>query len=371
MGSIAMNGSGEIALGYSVSSSTVYPSVRYTGRTADAPPGEMNIEEFEVVTGTSSQTGVNRWGDYSMMAVDPADDFTFWYTQEYMRGAWKTRINSFDFGPLLPPVALAGRDTVICENKPFLTQGAARHASSVLWSSSGNGNFIPTPPTSLSVIYLRSNQDIASGSVTLTLTANGYEEGWQDTDEMLLSFNQLPEADAGNDTLICVNHILTLSGEARYCSSVQWTTNGDGAFDDPSLLNATYTPGPQDIQSLSFKLTLTAYRMEPCDEDDSDQMKVTLDPCTGISNPIDRTIPVQIIPNPGTGLFDVFVRGWNDQVFDIQVLDASGQVIFTQRRILKSTDLLKKLNLTYYPKGIYFIKVQKGEMVQFEKLILQ
>ena len=111
--------------------------------------------------------------------------------------------------------------------------------------------------------------------------------------------------------------------------------------------------------------------MEPCDEDDSDQMKVTLDPCTGISNPIDRTIPVQIIPNPGTGLFDVFVRGWNDQVFDIQVLDASGQVIFTQRRILKSTDLLKKLNLTYYPKGIYFIKVQTGDMVQFAKLILQ
>ena len=370
MGSIAMNSNGEMALGFSVSSSTTYPSIRYTGRTADAPLGEMNIEEFEVVAGTSAQSGVNRWGDYSMMAVDPADDVTFWYTQEYMKGAWRTRINSFDFGPLLPPVALAGNDTVLCENKPFMTQGAARHTASVLWSSSGNGNFIPTPPTSLSVIYLRSNQDIANGSVTLTLTANGYGEGWQDTDEMVLFLQKLPAAFAGNDTLICVNHILTLSGEADYCSAVEWTTNGDGTFDNPTLLNATYTPGPQDITNLSVKLTLTALSMDPCDEDDSDQMKVTLDPCTGIEDPVSQAIALQIVPNPGTGLFDVFVKGSREQVFDLQVLDGSGQVIFTQRGIIASDDLLKKLNLTYHPRGVYFVKVQTGHRTQVEKLIL-
>ncbi len=370
MGSIAMNGDGDMALGYSISSSTVYPSIRYTGRTADAPLGEMNIEEREVMTGTSSQTGVNRWGDYSMMAVDPADDVTFWYTQEYMKGPWKTRINSFDFGPLLPPVALAGNDTVLCENKPFMTQGAAKHAASVLWTTSGNGNFIPASPTSLSVIYLRGNQDIINGSVTLTLTANGYEEGWQDTDEMVLYLQQLPEAYAGNDTLICVNHVLTLQGEADYCSAVEWTTNGDGTFDNPSMLNATYTPGPQDIMNLSVKLTLTAFRVDPCDDDDSDQMKVTLDPCTGIDSPGSRSIPVQIIPNPGTGLFDVYVTGSSDQIFDLQILDGSGQVIFTQRGIIRTDDLLKKLNLSYHPKGIYFVKVQSGNRVQVEKLIL-
>jgi hypothetical protein len=100
MGSIAMNGSGEIALGYSVSSKTVYPSVRYTGRLAGDPFGQMSLGEGTLVVGTGSQThSTSRWGDYSMMAVDPADDCTFWYTQEYYEvtsnASWRTRIGSF------------------------------------------------------------------------------------------------------------------------------------------------------------------------------------------------------------------------------------------------------------------------------------
>jgi hypothetical protein len=100
MGSIAMNGSGQIALGYSVSSSTVYPSIRYTGRLPGDPLGQMTLGEGNIVAGAGSQTHyASRWGDYSMMAVDPADDCTFWYTQEYYQvtsnASWRTRIGSF------------------------------------------------------------------------------------------------------------------------------------------------------------------------------------------------------------------------------------------------------------------------------------
>jgi hypothetical protein len=100
MGSIAMNGNGDIALGFSVSSLQTYPSIRYTGRTAESPPGLMTFFEETIIAGGGVQTGdASRWGDYSMMSVDPTDDSTFWFTTEYMEqtGAvrWQTRIAGF------------------------------------------------------------------------------------------------------------------------------------------------------------------------------------------------------------------------------------------------------------------------------------
>jgi PKD repeat protein len=99
MGSIAMDGSGNIALGYSVSSSTVYPGIRYTGRLASDPAGTMPQGEHTIIDGAGYQSPSTRWGDYSAMSVDPADDCTFWYTNEYLpaNGLWQTRIATFRF----------------------------------------------------------------------------------------------------------------------------------------------------------------------------------------------------------------------------------------------------------------------------------
>ncbi len=84
MGSIAMDGSGNMALGYSVSSAATYPSIRYTGRLAADPAGTLPQGEATMIAGSGSQTGTAyRWGDYSAMSVDPEDGCTFWYTQEY------------------------------------------------------------------------------------------------------------------------------------------------------------------------------------------------------------------------------------------------------------------------------------------------
>src|SRR5271165_1767972 len=82
MGSIAMDRIGDIALGYSIASSAVYPSIAFTGRVPSDPAGALEAEAA-IVTGSGSQTGIlTRWGDYSAMTIDPADDCTFWYTQE-------------------------------------------------------------------------------------------------------------------------------------------------------------------------------------------------------------------------------------------------------------------------------------------------
>ncbi len=109
MGSIAMNGNGDIALGFSVSDSTsVYPSIRYTGRLSGDPQGQMTVAEQTIINGSGVQTGnAHRWGDYSMMAVDPVDERTFWYTIEYIvtsgTSPWQTRIASFDLSPTAVP----------------------------------------------------------------------------------------------------------------------------------------------------------------------------------------------------------------------------------------------------------------------------
>jgi len=102
MGSIAMDQTGNIALGFSLSSTSTYPSVVYAGRLSSDPLGQMSQGEEILVAGGGSQShSSGRWGDYSMMAVDPQDDCTFWYTQEYYSAdgsaSWNTRIGAFKF----------------------------------------------------------------------------------------------------------------------------------------------------------------------------------------------------------------------------------------------------------------------------------
>ncbi|MBF6612334.1 MAG: S-layer homology domain-containing protein [Chloroflexi bacterium] len=106
MGSMAMDNLGNIALGYSVSDETTFPSIRYTGREITDPLGTLK-EEATLKAGSGSETDPKaRWGDYSRMAVDPSDDCTFWYTNEYYATTsiqnWKTQIGTFKFPSCQP-----------------------------------------------------------------------------------------------------------------------------------------------------------------------------------------------------------------------------------------------------------------------------
>jgi hypothetical protein len=120
MGSAAMDAAGDIALGYSVSdANSTYPSLRYTARVPSDAPGTMQAEAT-LFAGLGSQTGYSRWGDYSSLRIDPADDCTFWYVNEYLpvtsSYGWYTRIGSFkldtcgtapDFAVTADPTSLA------------------------------------------------------------------------------------------------------------------------------------------------------------------------------------------------------------------------------------------------------------------------
>ena len=102
MASAAMDRQGNMAVGYSVSSSSLYPGIRYTGRLVTDALNTLQPEST-IINGLGAQTGSNlaRWGDYSTMTVDPTDDCTFWYSTEFLRqnGAfnWSTQIASFKY----------------------------------------------------------------------------------------------------------------------------------------------------------------------------------------------------------------------------------------------------------------------------------
>ena len=105
MGSAAQDKKGNIALGYSVVNGTVvFPGIRYTGRLAGDPLGQMTLGEGVIINGSGVQTTTNsRWGDYTSLNIDPTDDCTFWYVNEYYTAAgqasslagWQTRVASF------------------------------------------------------------------------------------------------------------------------------------------------------------------------------------------------------------------------------------------------------------------------------------
>jgi hypothetical protein len=194
MGSAAMDQAGNIALGFSTSSSTTKPSIRYTGRLAGDAAGTMTQGEGTIITGAGAQgSTLSRWGDYSSLQIDPVDDCTFWYANEYIPANgtfnWKTRIASFklpgcgaaatnDFSMSANPTSfsvLQGNSGTSAISTA-VTSGAAQSVSlSATGVPSGASvSFSPTSVTAGSGSTLTFSAGTAAlGTYTLTVTGTG------------------------------------------------------------------------------------------------------------------------------------------------------------------------------------------------------
>ncbi|MBI2864736.1 MAG: hypothetical protein HYX94_09275 [Chloroflexi bacterium] len=158
MPSLAVDKQGNMAVGYSVSSSSVHPGIRYSGRLSTDAPNTLGQGEATLVDGSGSQiytingSPVSRWGDYSAMTVDPVDDCTFWYTTEYYTangGNWNTRIGSFSF-----PTCSASASTAT---------PTATATTTLTPSTTATATVTPTPTTT--------GTPTAAGTATATGTA--------------------------------------------------------------------------------------------------------------------------------------------------------------------------------------------------------
>ncbi len=176
--SIAENGDHEIGIGFSVSNSSMNPGIRYVGQSASANAAANNtldMAETVIQNGSYSQTGANRWGDYSNISVDPTDDHVFWYTNEYVSNSSDnhgTRIASFQFSsPSSPPVADFSANNLYPLNSlttVIFTDQSTNNPTSWSWT------FTPNTVTYVSGSSTSQNPQVrfnSFGAYTVSLTA--------------------------------------------------------------------------------------------------------------------------------------------------------------------------------------------------------
>ena len=162
--------------------------------------------------------------------------------------------------------AYAGPDDIICETQGSyqMSSAAASNYVSILWTTSGTGTF--TDPAQITPVYTPSAADIASGSVTLTLTAFGIVPCADSSSSMVLTISRQAIVNAGPDDSICSNQLTyqLSAAQASLYTSLLWTTSGTGFFNDPTIPNPVYSLTPGDIASGLVQLTMTATSAAPC-----------------------------------------------------------------------------------------------------------
>ncbi len=259
MGSAAMDQAGDLAIGYSASSSSIHPAVRYSGRGPGDALGSLE-SELSIIEGAGSQTsGLHRWGDYSSLRIDPSDDCTFWYINEYLQSSgafnWSTRVGSFKFS------SCGGQVAAPTFNPPAGSYGSGQ---SVMINSATAGAFIryttdgSTPSSTVGTVYLGA----VAVSSSLTLKAIAYKTGMVDS---LVTSASYVITGGGSNTAAFVKTDTATQGTWKGA----YGADGYNVIDDTvsypayvtvtpaSQLNTIWTTSTSDVRALQKALSLT------------------------------------------------------------------------------------------------------------------
>jgi hypothetical protein len=270
MGSTAMDSAGDIAIGYSASSSSVFPSISYTGRAPTDALGTMRAES-NMLTGSGAQSGgLSRWGDYTALRIDPGDDCTFWYTNQYQpsNGSfnWATFIGSFKFtncgtgpAPDFSISASPGSQTVVQGNPTSYTvtvTPSGGFSSNVNLSVSGlpsgaSGSFTPNPITGgsgSSTLNVTTSTSTPAGTYTVTITGTSTSPSLTHTTTVSLvvtpasSPNFSISASPSSQTVTAgsaTSYTATVTASGGFSSNVNLSVSGL-----PSGASGSFTPNP-------------------------------------------------------------------------------------------------------------------------------
>jgi PKD repeat protein len=246
MGSIMLNGKNEIGVGYSVSGSTLYPGIRYCGQTDieyNNASGILDLPEGIILNGTASQTGTERWGDYSQMSVDPVNDSIFWFTSEYVgAGIRRTKIASFEVERVPPVAFITANDTLPCilTGTVTLTSEATGSPTQYAWSimpetySYVNGSDSSTHNPQ--VIFN------AYGNYSVSLTVTNIVGSTTTTKTDYIHVNEANANFTMNSATVVEDNFISFT-DASTCSPAAWAWDfGDGA--SPRTAN---TQGPHSV----------------------------------------------------------------------------------------------------------------------------
>jgi hypothetical protein len=264
MGSVNMDKAGNMAVGYSVSSSSMNPAIRYAGRLAGDTAGQLSQGESTLLAGTGSQTTFNtsscpstgganaacpltRWGDYSTMSVDPSDGCTFWFTTEYLvaNGAfnWQTRIASFKYpscssGCPVITGTVSGGGTVCSGSSSTVTvtvSGGTPPYSVTL--TNGGGALAGAGPSFNFSVSPSSTTTYAVQTLTDSVGCSGAGSG-----SATVTVNAIPATPtAGNGGAVCTGGTISLTASTVAGATYSWTgpSGFASAQQNPTIPNAT------------------------------------------------------------------------------------------------------------------------------------
>ncbi len=275
MGSIAMNGNGQLGLGYSISSTSVYPGIRYCGQSSSAnaaASGVLDIAEEVIQNGSSSQTSYNRWGDYSNICVDPTNDNTFWFTSEY-GGSRQTKIASFEFTPPALAANFAGTPTTVCPGGTVnFTDLSTGSPTSWSWTFTGG-----TPSTSTAQNPVITYNTPGVYNVSLTVS-NGSSNDTK-TLTNYITVSTITANFMGSPTNVTIGNAVTFS-DLTSCNPTSWTWSFPGGtpststaqnpvitYNTAGTYNVTLTAGNasgSDVETKTAYITVSEVQISYC-----------------------------------------------------------------------------------------------------------
>jgi hypothetical protein len=278
MASLAEDQMANIGMGYSASSSGGYPAIRYTGRVPTDTLGTMEGES-NILTGSGSQTGSDayRWGDYTAMQVDPADDCTFWYVDQYQAVTgtfdWSTNISSFIFntcsdGPAYtlssnPGSLSVAEGTSSTATISVVPVNGFNSAVTLSGSSSPSGltvSFSPNPATTSSTMTVTAPASLTEGTYSVSVTGSG--NGVQRETSVPVTVTASPAVTLSETSLTWGNEVVgeTTGAKAFMLSSTGAATlniSSIAASGDFTVSSTTCGSSLAVNKSCSIKVTFT------------------------------------------------------------------------------------------------------------------
>jgi hypothetical protein len=370
MGSAAMDTAGSIAMGYSVSSPSMFPAICYTGRKQTDPLNQMTITERTIVAGGGCQTGSwggrSRWGDYSGMSVDPGAPTTFWFTTEYYQTTgnsnWQTRVASFTFDNSFSSSASA-TPGAFCE-------GDSSQLEAIAYGGSGTYTYSWTSSPPGFTSSLRNPVVFPTDTTAYIVATSDGTQTLQDT--AWVKVVPGPTGSAGNDTAICSwTPSVIIAGTAANYKHTVWGSLGDGYFSDHYSLITIYYPGPEDRAAGGVDLKLVVFPKSPCTEKLFLTKHLTIDPCTGIPGTGGQASGMTFVPNPAHDRVKITIRLPLLTEAQLTLTGMDGRVCHSSKIHSEGVETVKELDLSGIARGVYILRLQSEKQVYTERLIVQ
>jgi hypothetical protein len=199
-------------------------------------------------------------------------------------------------------------------------------------------------------------------------TAENYTSvEWTTTGDGTFNDITLMNPESGEDNQINYDQTYTAEdASVENYNSVSWTTSGDGTFDDENSVNPTYTPGTNDIEAMEVVLTMTATNVDCGDV--SDDMTLAISPMGVYENL--ANFDVAIFPNPNTGQFSIEFNGNSNEIVNISLYNSLGDVVYKAENVRINNSYSETLNLDV-EQGIYYLRIEGKELLLNKKIIIQ